>query len=159
MCSGINKDLDNLKQAYDGMEEMLNHTSKEIVASVPRACNIDLNVIFFPQIGFLISLPKDPETGIVQYEGSGDEGGQWDRIFSSAERVYYKDFRMHDLDATWGDVYATICGTYPSHGYLAEYSLTEIDSEIDIIHDLARDILEYESLLINISDLCGELDW
>ena len=106
--AGVNLDLDQMKRAYDGMEDMLNRASQEIASKIPGRRNVDLNVIFFPQIGFLISIPKDPVHDVADYEG--EAGEQWDRVFSSAERAYYKDFRMKDLDYIWGDVYAMICG-------------------------------------------------
>lgn len=33
-----------------------------------------------------------------------------------------------------------------------------IDKEIEIIHELAQSVLEYEELLTTASDICGELD-
>ncbi len=112
--AGVDDDLDTMKQTYDGIEDLLNRTSQEIAAMIPRQYSIDLNVIFFPQIGFLISIPMNPETGRGQYEGDETEDTQWDLIFSTGVRVYYKDFRMRELDETLGDMYAIICGRYLS---------------------------------------------
>lgn len=33
------------------------------------------------------------------------------------------------------------------------------DREIEIIHELAQKVLEYEEILIQVSDVCGQLDW
>jgi DNA mismatch repair protein MSH5 len=33
------------------------------------------------------------------------------------------------------------------------------DREIEISHELAQHVLEYEVLLNKVSDICGELDW
>ena len=33
------------------------------------------------------------------------------------------------------------------------------DKEIEIIHELGQEILNYESMLSSTSDVCGELDW
>lgn len=33
------------------------------------------------------------------------------------------------------------------------------DREIEIIHELAERILEYEELLTTASDICAEIDW
>lgn len=101
-----------MKQTYDGIEDLLNHTSQVIAASVPPQYSLDLNVIFFPQIGFLISMPIDEQTGRGNYEGGEYEDQQWDRIFSTEARVYYKDYRMRELDDTLGDMYSMICGKY-----------------------------------------------
>lgn len=108
---GVDDELDTMKQTYDGIEDLLNKTSQSIAETVPAQYSLDLNVIFFPQIGFLISIPIDPETNRGNYEGADTDGGGWDRIFSTRSRVYYKDFRMRELDETLGDMYAVICGT------------------------------------------------
>ncbi|KAI4088531.1 MAG: hypothetical protein LQ339_008707 [Xanthoria mediterranea] len=137
---GVDVALDAMKQTYDGIEDLLNKTSQSIAETVPVQYSLDLNVIFFPQIGFLISMPIDPGTGRGNYEGPEDGGG-WDRIFSTRSRVYYKDYRMRELDETFGDMYAIIC-----------------DKEIEIIYKLGQDVLEFEEVLIRASELCGELD-
>lgn len=97
-----------MKRIYDGIEDLLNQTSQNIAATVPVEFSLDLNVLFFPQIGFLISIPLDPATGSGNYQGC--EESPWDRIFSTGSRVYYKDYRMRELDETLGDMYAVICG-------------------------------------------------
>ncbi|KAL8736313.1 MAG: hypothetical protein Q9166_000468 [cf. Caloplaca sp. 2 TL-2023] len=113
---GVDEELDAMKQTYDGIEDLLNKTSQSIAETVPAQYSLDLNVIFFPQIGFLISIPIDPETGRGNYEGPDADGGGWDRIFSTRSRIYYKDFRMRELDETLGDMYAVICElTVPSY--------------------------------------------
>ncbi|KAL8810476.1 MAG: hypothetical protein Q9200_002548 [Gallowayella weberi] len=137
---GIDEELDTMKQTYDGIEDLLNKTSRNIAETVPAQYSLDLNVIFFPQIGFLISIPIDPETGRGNYEGPIDDGG-WDRIFSTRSRVYYKDYRMRELDETLGDMYAVIC-----------------DKEIEIIYNLGQEVLEFAEMLTEASDVCGELD-
>ncbi|KAI4256406.1 MAG: hypothetical protein L6R42_006240 [Xanthoria sp. 1 TBL-2021] len=137
---GVDAALDAMKQTYDGIEDLLNKTSQSIAETVPVQYSLDLNVIFFPQIGFLISMPRDPEIGRGNYEGPEDGGG-WDRIFSTRSRVYYKDYRMRELDETFGDMYAMIC-----------------DKEIEIIYKLGQEVLEFKEVLIRASELCGELD-
>lgn len=109
---GVDDNLDHMKQTYDGLEDLLRKTSETIAETIPYEYGLDLNVIFFPQIGFLISMLIDPETGRSNYEGEDMSNGGWDRIFSTASRVYYKDFRMRELDATFGDIYAIICGQW-----------------------------------------------
>ena len=108
--AGVDAELDSMKRMYDGIEDLLNKTSQTIAADVPPEYSLDLNVIFFPQIGFLISMPVNPHTGTSNYEGEAGGDRQWDRIFSTGSRVYYKDFRMRELDETLGDMYAIICG-------------------------------------------------
>lgn len=113
--TGISTELDNMKRTYDGIEDLLNLTSQEIAATIPAVYSLDLNVIFFPQIGFLISISIDPDTGRGNWEGGEIEDQRWERIFSTATRIYYKDFRMRELDERLGDMYAVICGTSPRY--------------------------------------------
>ena len=115
--TGVSDELDDMKRTYGGIEDLLNLTSQEIAASIPATYDLDLNVIFFPQIGFLISIPINPETGRGNWEGGELESQRWDRIFSTATRVFYKDFRMRELDERLGDMYAVICGTPPTFQY------------------------------------------
>ncbi|KAI4192198.1 MAG: hypothetical protein LQ346_004421 [Caloplaca aetnensis] len=138
---GIDENLDQMKHTYDGLEDLLKKTSESIAQTIPREFGLDLNVIFFPQIGFLISMPIDPQTGLPNYQGedTGDEG--WHRVFSTVLRVYYKDYRMRELDQTFGDIYAIIC-----------------DREIEIIYNLGQEVLQYEDTLTKASDACGDLD-
>ena len=113
--TGVSNELDDMKRTYDGIEDLLNLTSREIAATIPEAYDLEVNVIFFPQIGFLITIPKNPDTGRGDWEGGEAEDQRWDRIFSTAERVYYKDFRMRGLDERLGDMYAVICGAPPKY--------------------------------------------
>ena len=113
--TGVSDELDDLKRTYDGIEDLLNLTSQEIAATIPREHALNLNVIFFPQIGFLITILKNSDTGKADWEGGDIEDQRWDRMFSTATRVYYKDFRMRELDERLGDMYAVICGTPPKY--------------------------------------------
>ncbi len=109
--TGVSDELDNVKRTYDGIEDLLNLVTQEVAATIPVVYNIDLNVIFFPQIGFLIATKLNPDTGRGDWEGGETEDQRWDRIFSTATTIYYKDFRMRELDERLGDMYAVICGT------------------------------------------------
>ena len=110
--SGVDDELDAMKRTYDGMEDLLNRTSQEIAATIPAVYTLDLSVIFFPQIGFLISLPLNSVTGRGDYEGGEGEDQRWSQIFSTGNRIYYKDSRMKELDVTFGDMYSVICGLF-----------------------------------------------
>jgi DNA mismatch repair protein MSH5 len=45
------------------------------------------------------------------------------------------------MDGHFGDLYGMIS-----------------DREIEISHELAQFVLEYETLMVTVSDICGELD-
>ncbi|KAI1995454.1 hypothetical protein LOZ51_003280 [Ophidiomyces ophidiicola] len=133
----VNGDLDRLKEAYDGMDSLLSQVAVAIAATLPENISNELNVIYFPQLGFNIAIPLDAH-GRAVYAG-GDEA--WTQVFNTENRAYFKDFRMREMDERLGDMYGIIC-----------------EKEIEIVYDLAQSILGYEPLLVEASDICGEID-
>jgi DNA mismatch repair protein MSH5 len=63
---------------------------------------------------------------------------------------------MVEMDNHFGDIHGSICGK--SLMRIHDVSLTVEDREIEIVHDLAQYVLEFEQLLTAASDICGELD-
>jgi DNA mismatch repair protein MSH5 len=137
--AGINEDLDEAKRAYDGIEDLLSQAAEHIANEVPANLDSKVNVIFFPQIGFLISIRLSDHTGTGVFEGTDQD--PWEKMFSTEANAYYKNILMGQLDQRFGDVYARIC-----------------DKEIEIVQQLGERVLEYEELLNNVSDIVGELD-
>ena len=107
---GIDPELDEMKRTYDGLGDLLSEISHEIAETVPALFDLKLNVVFFPQIGFLIAIPNNATTGRGAYEGGEDNDTRWERIFSTVDIVYYKNIRMRELDQSIGDLYAAVCG-------------------------------------------------
>ena len=105
---GVDPDLDEKKRLLDGMGDFLSNVAQEIARDIPLGLPGQLNVIYFPQIGFLIAMPKDQETGTSLWEGSRDT--PWERMFSTEKLVYYKNSHMQDLDEHFGDVDSQISG-------------------------------------------------
>ena len=139
VCPHIDIELDQLKHDYNGLESMLSAIGREIAKTVPANFQPTLNVIYFPQIGFLISVQREPDVDAISLLDSNDE--PWERIFTTNQIEYYKNSEMREMDERFGDLWTAIC-----------------DKEIDIIHELAQEVLEHEKLLTNVSDICGELD-
>lgn len=137
--SGVDRELDQLKHDHDGLESMLSVVCREIAKRVPVIFQPVLNVVYFPQIGFLISVQREPGTEGVPFLDINDE--PWERIFATDQMEYYKSSEMREMDERFGDLWTSIC-----------------EKEIEIIHSLAQDILEHEPLLTTVSDICGELD-
>ncbi|PGH21494.1 hypothetical protein AJ80_03162 [Polytolypa hystricis UAMH7299] len=134
---GVDHELDDLKATYNGMESLLNKVARNIAETLPEGLNLDLNVIFFPQLGFNIAIPLD-ETGRAVYDG-GDE--EWEQVFTTELRAYFKDSRMRGMDERLGDMYGLIC-----------------EKEIEIVYELAQNVLHFETALVEASDICGEID-
>ncbi|KAM5507939.1 hypothetical protein McanMca71_001210 [Microsporum canis] len=134
---GIDKELDKLKETYSGMDGLLNQVAVNIAASLPEGMNKEINVVYFPQLGFNIAIPFD-DRGVPVY-GTNDE--DWTQVFNTENRAYFKDSRMREMDEKLGDIYGLIC-----------------EREIEIVYQLAQKILTYEIMLVQASDICGEID-
>ncbi|TKA64558.1 hypothetical protein B0A49_08259, partial [Cryomyces minteri] len=67
--TGVDEELDNMKRTYDGIDNLLSEVARHIAEGVPSDLRSDLNVIYFPQIGFLVAMMLDEETGCGVYEG------------------------------------------------------------------------------------------
>ncbi|CAG8029250.1 unnamed protein product [Penicillium olsonii] len=134
---GIDRDLDQIKDRYDGLNSLLKHVALDIAATIPNDLNVDVNVIYFPQLGFNIAIPLN-DHGIAAYAGSNNE---WEMMFLTENRAYFKDFHMREMDEKLGDIYSLIC-----------------EKEIEIVYDLAQKIQRYEDVLVDASDVCGEID-
>jgi DNA mismatch repair protein MSH5 len=109
---GINDQLDGIKNTYDGMSDLLSRTAIDIARTVPDHVALKLNVIYFPQLGYHITVPVEPNTGQPLYEGDPNDaagGGRWERMFTTENQVYLKDARMREMDEKLGDLWNMIC--------------------------------------------------
>ena len=137
--AGIDPELDQRKHNYDGVDSLLDHVAEDIRKTIPVGLPQDLKVVYLPQIGFLVALPKDEEAGTALWEGT--DGEHWEKMFAGDDLVYYKNDKMRTLDNHFGDLFTDIC-----------------DREIEIIHELALEVLKFEESLATASDVCAELD-
>lgn len=156
---GIDRALDRMKDNYDGLNSLLKKIAIEIAGEIPEFYDIDVNVIYFPQLGFNIAIPLN-QAGDAAYRGPEEE---WDLMFFTENRAYFKDFRMRELDEKLGDIYGLICGTARFVFILAHNVGSNAleflpEKEIEIVYDLAQRLLRYERYLLEASDICGQLD-
>ncbi|KAF2495890.1 hypothetical protein BU16DRAFT_560749 [Lophium mytilinum] len=136
---GVDEELDQMKRTFDGLDALLSQVARKLSESIPAELHETLNVIYFPQIGFLTTVPRNHATGGGVYQGGIEN--PWEQMFSTEEQVYFKNNEMREMDDHFGDL----------HGIIS-------DREIEISHDLAQFVLEYEELLTVASDICGKLD-
>ncbi|KAF7180538.1 hypothetical protein CNMCM7691_009829 [Aspergillus felis] len=134
---GLDLELDRMKDTYDGLNDLLKEVATEIAATIPESLDIDVNVIYFPQLGFNIAVPLN-DRGEAAYSGIAED---WELIFVTENRAYFKDFRMMEMDQSLGDIYGLIC-----------------EKEIEIVYGLAQKVLQYEDVLVQASDMCGQID-
>ncbi|KAF7193999.1 MutS protein-like 5 [Pseudocercospora fuligena] len=136
---GVSAELDELRRSWAGIDDMLSEVAVVIANLVPTDIRSQLNVVFFPQIGFLISICHEEDDVPVPYAGTEDD--PWEKMFHSTDASYYKNAHMTEMDEQFGDI----------HGQI-------IDLEIEIVQMLAQRVLEYEDLIISCSEVCGEVD-
>ncbi|KAI1436577.1 putative MSH5 protein [Xylaria sp. CBS 124048] len=138
---GVDPQLDERKRDYDGMEHFLASVISKLRSDVPEwARTYVQNCIFFPQLGFLTVVSINPMTGKGDYDGEGLDD-TWECMFIADGCAHYKNRQMKEMDEEFGDSYCMI-----------------IDREIEIIHELAVEVLNQETAIIAASEVIGELD-
>ncbi|KAK6355697.1 MutS protein msh5 [Orbilia javanica] len=141
---GVDCDLDSIKDTYNSFDYMLGDVAKEVMNELPpevKATGLKLNVVYYPQLGYLICVPLGPDKEPVYSGSNGDILNKWDWMFSTTHSSYFKNQRTRDLEESLGDIFGAIC-----------------DKEIDILHELQEKVMKYKDLLIVVSSICGELD-
>jgi DNA mismatch repair protein MSH5 len=136
---GVDEELDEAKRTYDGIEDLLSQVAGHVAGIVPAELDSKVNVIFFPQIGFLISIRLQEGTAHGVFQGTAED--PWEKMFATESNAYYKNSNMTEMDQYFGDIYGRIC-----------------DREIEIVQRLSEHVLEYEDIINSVSDVCGELD-
>ncbi|KAI9443370.1 muts domain V-domain-containing protein [Lactarius indigo] len=139
----IDEELDNRKHLYNGVDAVLSKVAEGISPTVPQDYATSLNVVYFPQLGFLVCVPMLEEwrsgDGIEVLDG-------WTFQFSSESfrfiiHTAFASKPAKDLDKHLGDLYPLI-----------------IDRELEIIHELAESVLPFAEAISNACDICAELD-
>lgn len=106
MKPGLDRGLDMMKDNYDGLNSLLKQVAMEIATTIPESLDIDVNVIYFPQLGFNIAVPLN-DSGEPSFSDTDED---WELIFITENRAYFKDLRMREMDERLGDIYGLICG-------------------------------------------------
>ncbi|KAJ1674554.1 hypothetical protein EV182_003046, partial [Spiromyces aspiralis] len=136
--TGIDQKLDELKHVYDGLDDFLTQVARDISETLDPEVGQELVVVYFPQLGYLASLPSGTVQGIrsVSQELSG-----WDMMFSSDNRTYFKNQQIRELDGFIGDIYSYI-----------------IDREIEILQGLQQRTSEHAQALLDCEEKLANLD-
>lgn len=131
---GVNQGLDDLRMKYNTLEETLQVLAYDLGREYRQFPNDGLNVVYIPQLGFLISIDN-------QY--LNDSPRQWTEIFQTITTGYYKDVTMEKIDEDYGDIYQLM-----------------VDCEIEILFNLQTKVNDESttSMLLNLGWLFAELD-
>ncbi|KAI9058149.1 hypothetical protein FKP32DRAFT_1582301 [Trametes sanguinea] len=140
----VDEDLDNLKHIYHGIDAVLSKVATRVSATVPSDYVSSLNVVYFPQLGFLVCVPMQDEwhgeEGIRVLDGWTFQQPYYNNALHSAH-VYFKSQEMHDMDTHIGDLHPAI-----------------VDREIEIVQALQERMLAYAEDSGRACDICAELD-
>ncbi|CAD6933534.1 unnamed protein product [Tilletia controversa] len=130
---GYDEELDQWKQLYAGLPDLLNKiaqdirpdvdpTFKEMWADLPK--------------GYLLAIPvtEDMSDQLPTLDG-------WDFQFASENAMYFKGDKMRDMDTHLGDIHTFI-----------------VEREIEHLFALQEAICQHASVLLQIADLFAELD-
>lgn len=120
-------DLDEMKKTFANIEEILKIKANEL--DIPEEEKEYISVIYFPQLGYLISSASE-------YQDSN-----WTLSFTSSDHAYFKNEDMIVMDEEYGDLFGMIC-----------------DREIEIVQLIQQQVLTHASLLQKLAHFCAELD-
>jgi DNA mismatch repair protein MSH5 len=139
----INEQLDDWKTRYDGLDSYLVEVAKHVKTKLPLEFQEfeppAVEVGYYPRIGYVLQVPEDLAEMLDEH--SLTTKNPWTQVFRAEGYVYFKNTEMQEMDQVFGDIWYMI-----------------LDLEIEIVHELAQDILGFENLLAEMSDVCGELD-
>jgi DNA mismatch repair protein MSH5 len=121
---GVDTTLDDLKRVYAGLDDFLNQLSDRISLPMP------FSLVYFPQLGFLISI-SDQNTCLPNMEFQ----------FEAEGYAYYKSPEMRDLDMEMGDIHSTIT-----------------DMELELLQIIRNHILIHSEKLLEIGEWLYNLD-
>ncbi|KAG5978521.1 hypothetical protein E4U55_006128 [Claviceps digitariae] len=139
---GIDPQLDRMRRDYDALGLFLEKIALSIIHQVPEwAAKRIKSCIFLPQVGFLIAVELNTDTGMRPSPLGNDNDDVWEEFFVADGAVHYKNNRMRHLDAQFGDIYRDIA-----------------DREVEVLHRLATQVLHYDEALLEASDACGDVD-
>lgn len=132
----VNAELDRLRKEYNELPEFLSSVVKQVANRINNPSIRAINVVYFPQLGFLVTIQLNDDLRV----GDIDEEGLELR-FSTEKVAYFKDPCTLQLDKELGDIYTDM-----------------IDLEIEIIFVVADQIVSHRRMLLKYGEMVAELD-
>jgi DNA mismatch repair protein MSH5 len=88
--SNVDDELDAMKMEWDGLSDLLDRVRIAMEPRVPWSIEYTLNVLYFPQIGFLIAVGRANGTESESEQTEPLDG--WERIFATGYPTCYQLF-------------------------------------------------------------------
>ncbi|KAF7731558.1 MutS protein msh5 [Apophysomyces ossiformis] len=120
--------------------------AQEIASGMQSEAAAALNVVYFPQLGYLLALPRNVGKPVID---SVQLFSHFKLQFTTAEYVYFKNDQTKELDETMGDIHVLI---------VVKLCVNVTDKEIELLQGLAERTLTYKETLLNAADVFAELD-
>jgi DNA mismatch repair protein MSH5 len=110
---GASDYLDGLRREFADVCQMLSEVKDTVVRGIPSAAARDIrHCTIIPQLGFLVAVTLDPNSGEGVYHGQHHPEGEWAMCFASDDTAYYKNQLVLDLDSQYGDLPSRIAGEF-----------------------------------------------
>ncbi|KAL7005550.1 hypothetical protein EMMF5_004955 [Cystobasidiomycetes sp. EMM_F5] len=136
---GVDGKLDDNRRIYQGLPNMLSRIAEHITLSLEPGFCTSLNVVYFPQLGYLCAIPLTDRANDDPAAPQTPPG--WTQQFETEVSIYYKNTEMRDLDEWIGDL----------HGFI-------LDREVEIIQEMLLRALKQEDVFREVSDILAEID-
>ncbi|KAL1950078.1 hypothetical protein VTO73DRAFT_5200 [Trametes versicolor] len=148
----IDEELDNLKHIYHGIDAVLSKVATQISATVPLDYASSLNVVYFPQLGFLVCVPMQDEwrgdAGITVLDG-------WSFQFCSDSHVYFKSQEMQDIKQGRHPLQELVVDTFvPNDAFLLGGSGIGVETEVHVEDNNSEEPHEDRHCLKNSIIVC-----
>ncbi|KAK3362851.1 muts domain V-domain-containing protein [Lasiosphaeria hispida] len=141
IMQGASERLDELKRVFARACEMLPDLTDGIQKENPAWAGQHIqHCTILPQLGFLVAVTIDQESGEGLYSGH-TANDNWQISFANDGLVYYKNAALLELDSHFGDLPSQIA-----------------DEEINVVMELSTAVLTHEDSIMRASDILGELD-
>lgn len=132
----IDRELDEKKRVFEGLPDLMTKVAEQELTTLDEKI-LECNVIYLPQLGYLLSIPQYP---FIE-EKDGYQLHNLEFMFMNNGTLHYKSERTKDLDRLLGDSQSEIC-----------------DHESGIMHRLQNTILLHVDCILKAQNFATELD-
>uniref|UniRef100_A0A8C4WXM0 MutS homolog 5 n=1 Tax=Eptatretus burgeri TaxID=7764 RepID=A0A8C4WXM0_EPTBU len=134
----VDPSLDEKKRTYLGLPGFLTRVAKEEMDNLDNRLK-SCRLIYLPQIGFLLAIPRLPDIEINNFAVEG-----LDFMFASTHQVHYRTQRTQELDAMLGDVK---CDIHDHEFEIMMKVYLEVESRTGILYQTLNLVAELDCLL------------
>lgn len=96
--ANIDTQLDDIRRKYYGLSDYLTSVVQEIALEFGPGSVKSLNVLYFPQLGYLVAIPNDPGASTPSTIGGKGIPADYELQFSTERVSYYKNPKMRGID-------------------------------------------------------------